>query len=237
MSARIASGERLYAIGDIHGRLDLFARLIRLIRLDGEKRAARRTRIILIGDIVDRGPDTAPLVERLRDMSARQRDLVVLKGNHEEIMVEALRGDGAAFRHWRKFGGDATLRSWGVPEEAFAQPEADILVAARRLVPRAVVRWLARLPIMFRSRDFLFVHAGIRPGVALDDQERADLLWIGKDFLESADTHPAVIVHGHSIVEKPAFLGNRIALYTGSYRTGRLTAVGFEESEQWVLST
>jgi len=228
----------VYAIGDVHGRLDLFSKLMALIRLDSEGREPKPTKLVLIGDLVDRGPDSAELVERLYAFAAQSSDLVVLQGNHEEIMVEALDGDREALTHWIKFGGDATLRSWGLSQSEIEGPPAALLERARQAIPRRLVRWLEKLPRSFQSGDFYFVHAGIKPGVALKSQKSRDQLWIGKEFLEFEGKHPAVVVHGHSIVENgPELRGNRIALDTGAYRTGRLSAVGFDGSDHWVLGT
>lgn len=238
IQAQIAGGERIYAIGDIHGRLDLFSDLMRRIRRDAENRRAMKTRVVLIGDIIDRGPDSAELMRRLHQFSGRRNDLVILRGNHEDVMLEALKGDLTALDSWRRFGGDATLRSWGLEEIVVSGPLGRLRDAARSVIPRAIVKWLSLLPLSFRSGNVFFVHAGIRPGFDLDEQQDEDLMWIGREFLESQDDHPAVIVHGHSIVsEGPEFHGNRIAIDTGAYRSGQLTAVGFEEDRQWVLST
>jgi serine/threonine protein phosphatase 1 len=198
-----------------------------------------RTRIIIMGDMVDRGPDSAPLVERIRSFATGEPNLVVLRGNHEDVMVEALRdGDETLFSQWVKYGGEATLKSWGIPHHVITGPLPSLIAAARKTIPAAVVRWMRKLPLFYRSGDFFFVHAGIRPGVSLWRQRRRDMLWIGKDFLTSKEKHPAVIVHGHSIVENgPEIHANRIALDTGAYRTGKLSAMGFEGDRQWVLST
>jgi len=209
-----------------------------LIRQDNEEREPKPTKLVLIGDLVDRGPDSAELVERLYAFSAQSRDLVILQGNHEEIMVEALEGDTDALAHWIKFGGDATLRSWGINKSEIEGPPEALLARAREVIPRRLVRWLEKLPRSFRSGDFYFVHAGIKPGVPLRSQQPRDQLWIGREFLDFNGKHPAVVVHGHSIVEDgPELRPNRIALDTGAYRTGRLSAVGFDGDETWVLGT
>ena len=222
----------------MHGRLDLFTDLVSRIRSDSDSRIPKKTRIILIGDIVDRGPDAASLVERLRALSTQRGGLVILRGNHEDIMIDALRGDLEALENWLKFGGDSTLRSWGVAQALIEGPLPELLAAAHETIPRETIDWLDGLPLSFRSGDYFFVHAGVRPGVSLKRQESDDLLWIGSEFLESQADHSAIIVHGHSIFEDgPEFHSNRIAIDTGAYRTGKLCAVGFEDSEQWVLST
>lgn len=236
---RIGHGERIYAIGDIHGRLDLFTRLVRTIRRDCERRGPRAMRLILMGDLIDRGPDSAPLVERIHAYARHCPHIVILRGNHEDIMVDALgERNEEALAHWLKFGGDATLRSWGVDEDALRAPLHKLLEIACRAVPDGILRWLGKLPLSFRSGDYFFVHAGIRPGVPLRRQRCEDMLWIGDTFLRDERQHPAVIVHGHSIVENgPLIRENRIALDTGAYRTGKLSAVGFEDDQRWVLST
>lgn len=154
-------------------------------------------------------------------------------------MVNALRdGDEALFSKWVKYGGGATLRSWGISSDTISGPLPALIATARKTIPTRVVRWMSTLPLFYRSGDFFFVHAGIRPGVSLWRQRRRDMLWIGKDFTSSQQQHPAVIVHGHSIVENgPEIHANRIALDTGAYRTGKLSAMGFEEDRQWGLST
>jgi serine/threonine protein phosphatase 1 len=234
-----ARGERIYAIGDVHGRLDLFVRLVALIRQDAETRPPpRRTRILLIGDLIDRGPSSAELVERLRTLQAGGMDIVVLKGNHELMMVAALRGDLYALEDWLRFGGDETLRSCGLSDDTFALPLSDLLAAAGDAVPTAAIDWLDALPLTARSGDYVFVHAGIRPGVPLKRQQPGDLLWIADEFLDHEAAHPAMIVHGHTIVEDgPHLLANRIAIDTGAYRTGRLSAVALEEDRQWTITT
>ena len=234
----IAAGERIYAIGDIHGRLDLFTTLIDLIRHDIEQRDPCRTRLLLIGDLIDRGPDSASLVATIQPHVTRNQGLIVLKGNHEQIMVDALQGDREALANWLRFGGEATLRSWGAPDAAFNGDLEEIYAAAKHAVPGDVIDWLDNLPTSYQSGDFFFVHAGIKPGVALKRQSERDLLWIGDEFLTHQEAHPAIIVHGHSIVEAgPVFQNNRIALDTGAYRTGKLSAVVFEGAKKWIIAT
>ena len=236
--ASIAAGERIYAIGDIHGRLDLFTTLIDLIRHDVEQRAVCRTRLLLIGDLIDRGPDSASLLATIRPHVTQNQGLIVLKGNHEQIMVEALQGDREALAGWLRFGGDQTLRSWGIPDAAFDGDLDEIYAAAKQAVPGDVIDWLDNLPTSYQSGDFFFVHAGIKPGVALKKQNERDMLWIGDQFLAHEEFHPAIIVHGHSIVEDgPIFQNNRIALDTGAYRTGKLSAVAFEGTRKWTITT
>jgi serine/threonine protein phosphatase 1 len=237
-SPSITRGDRIYAIGDIHGRLDLFAILIERIREDAARRPARRTRLVLIGDVVDRGPSSAELVKYLMRFGRQTERLIVLRGNHEQVMIEALRGDLEALQSWLRFGGEETLKSWGVRDEIFGGSLEDLHRAASVAIGPDVFLWLNGLPFSYRSGDFFFVHAGIRPGVALDEQDPEDMLWIRDEFTSATQEHGAIVVHGHTIFEHgPEILGNRIGLDTGAYRTGRLAAVGFEENRQWIITS
>lgn len=235
---RVASGDRIYAIGDVHGCFDLLEELIGRIRQDNASRAPRRTIIIQVGDMIDRGSRSAEVVDLMMRFTCLTKNLVVLKGNHEQVMVDALHGDPGMLKGWLRVGGREALESWGVPSEVFEQSPKAILKAARKAVPGKTRTWLENLPLYYQSGDFMFVHAGIRPGVPLARQEPDDLLWIAEDFLDDPEAHFAVIVHGHSIEETgPVLHPNRIALDTGAYRTGRLSAVAFEGAERWVIST
>lgn len=231
--------ERIYAIGDVHGRFDLFRRLLNIIRSDHVRRGAARTRIILLGDIVDRGPDAAKMVQGCMSMTGLGDQFIVLKGNHEEMMIQALKGDFDTFRAWLEFGGRETLISWGVDPALLALPATRSgLRKAAKAVGSDVLAWLDRLPLYVLHNDFLFVHAGIRPAVPITQQDPNDLLWITDDFLQSNLDHGMTVVHGHSIVEDgPDVRSNRIGIDTGAYRTERLTAIGIEGEETWYLDT
>jgi len=236
---RTQKGERIYAIGDIHGREDLFEQLLTLIRTDNADRAPSTAKIILLGDIIDRGPASASLMVRLHRYTKASDRFIVLKGNHEQLMVAALDGDIDALQAWLKLGGDATLKSWGMPDSMLESDEASLTFEmARPLIPERLLAWIGCLPLSHRSGDVLFVHAGIRPGVELSHQKSKDMLWIRDSFLSYRGLHPVLIVHGHSISESgPEILPNRIGIDTGAYRTGRLTALGLENDEQWILTT
>lgn len=239
MSFRIAPGERVYAIGDIHGRADLFANLLSQIEEDNAHRGSASTRLVLLGDVVDRGPASAELISRLMRYTRLTDRIVVLQGNHEMVMEAVLTGSFDALHDWLEMGGAATLRSFGLDIELLrTKGPVAIRHAARKSVSKDVLAWIRRLPLTFRSGDVLFVHAGIRPGVDLSRQLPEDLLWIGDEFTQSELAHPVLVVHGHTIVENgPQVRSNRIGLDTGAYRTGRLTAAGFEGDDIWFLST
>ncbi|MGK6323671.1 metallophosphoesterase family protein [Sphingomonas sp. DT-51] len=229
--------ERVYAIGDLHGRFDLFRAMMLAIERDHAARVPAVTRIVLLGDIIDRGAESARLVRGCMRLSQRNPRFTVLKGNHEEMMVHALRGDLWAYRAWLDFGGRETLISWGASSALTDNmPGFQELRAAALLVGRDVIDWLARLPLTLRHNGHLFVHAGIRPDVALERQVPRDLLWIGEEFLGAEEDYGVTVVHGHTIAEEgPEVRGNRVGLDTGAYRTGRLTAMGLERSERWFL--
>jgi len=228
-------GLRIYAVGDVHGRFDLLALLLDRVRQDAALNPAKSTKLIFLGDVIDRGPDSASVVQTL--MAATHSDnLIVLRGNHEQTMLAALSGDRDAMDIWLRFGGDATLRSWGISEADLRGDREALIDVGRATVGDEVVDWLRSLPLSHHCGDFFFVHAGVRPECRLSMQEPVDLMWIREDFLESTEMHEAVIVHGHSISERgPEILRHRIGIDTGAYRTGRLAAVGFEGPRQWVV--
>ena len=236
---RVATGERVYAIGDIHGCAELFAELLSLIQKDNASRPQARTRIIILGDVVDRGPDSKTLVNRLIKYTGGSKRFTVLKGNHEQTMLAALSGDLDAAEMWIKFGGDATLMSWGVASELIAEgPIRMIMFSARQHIPHDVRKWLSRLKLYVQSGNVLFVHAGLRSGVPLRKQDPLDLMWIRHESVADATCHPFLVVHGHTIREDgPHVQGNHIGIDTGAYRTGKLTALGFEGGSVWSLAT
>ncbi len=232
------SGERIYAIGDIHGRYDLLRQLLE--QIEHHSRALPPTRslyVIFIGDLVDRGPQSAEVLAMLYDLQMKTDHVIVLLGNHEEAMLQALDGDMDALRGWLAVGGKQTLKSFGiVPLSKDEDPRA-YLQRARAAVPREWLAWLRRLPLSVQSGDYYFVHAGIRPGVPLNKQTRDDMLWIREDFLNDTRDHGAVVVHGHSIARQTDILPNRICIDTGAYRTGMLSAIYLEGNKQEVLFT
>ncbi len=225
--------ERVYAIGDVHGRLDLFTKLIGRIGRDHEVRSSGAAKIILLGDIIDRGADGAAMVHGCMKLTAASDRFVVLKGNHEEMMVQALDGDLKTYRAWLEFGGRETLISWGVDLAAVTADatKSDLRRAARRVGP-TVLTWLDQLPLYSQHDSFVFVHAGIRPAIPLGQQDPGDILWITDDFLESELDHGVTVVHGHSITDDgPDVRANRIGIDTGAFRTDRLTAIRIERGD------
>ena len=231
-------GCRAYAIGDIHGRLDLLDLLLKRIEEDIAARPRVRTFIIFLGDYIDRGPDSAGVIERLRTYKPPHATLIFLSGNHEEVLLKILAGERGIFSSWLKFGGAECAASYGMDVPALRridEPSAIQLLQAK--VPRAHRHFLENCADTFRFGDYLFVHAGIRPGVGIDEQDRSDLRWIRDPFLSDAKDHGFVVVHGHTIVEKVEERTNRIAIDTGAYHTGILTCLVVEEGERWYLTS
>lgn len=233
-----ARGYRAYAVGDIHGRLDLLEQLLAAIDEDLRRRPASKVLLVFVGDLIDRGPASAQVVERLRTYRHRHIKPVFLLGNHEEVLLRILRGDHELIKDWTRFGGAECLASYGVDYSAFNKLEpAEQLEAVRAAVPKSHVEFLERFIDTCRFGDFLFVHAGIRPGVELDQQLQSDLRWIRDPFLLDETDHGFVVVHGHTITPAVEERPNRIGIDTGAYRTGLLTALAIEGNKRWYVDT
>jgi serine/threonine protein phosphatase 1 len=232
-------GCRAYAVGDIHGRLDLLDLLIERIEADMAARGPARTFIVFLGDLIDRGPDSAGVVERLRTYAAPgDTRTVFLGGNHEEVLLRMLAGERKILPSWLKFGGAECARSYGIEPEALSRvEEGAALDIVRAKVPRAHREFLESFGDTFRFGDYLFVHAGIRPGIGVEEQNVSDLRWIREPFLTDAKEHGFVVVHGHTIVPRVEERPNRIAIDTGAYHSGVLTALAIEEERRWFLDT
>lgn len=223
-------------MGDLHGRLDLFEQMLERIEQDVMERGRCSTRIVLLGDVIDRGPDSKALVERVRRLERGSERFIVLLGNHEELLLASARGLAPAQRYWLRYGGAATLRSYGLdPVELLDCSPSLMSARITEALGQDVIDWIASLPLTYRSGDYFFCHAGVRPGVSLAQQQRDDLLHIRTDFLKSRRYHGAVVVHGHSEVVDISVASNRINLDTAAYRTGRLSALGVQGRSYWTL--
>lgn len=236
-SPSTAPGDRVYAIGDIHGRYDLLRKLLDQIEdHTATLPPAKSIHVILLGDLIDRGPDSARVLKLAYDVQRKTRNLFVLLGNHEELMIRALSGEPGMVGAWMKLGGRATLRSFGIePPEG----DYDLRAFTRQVssaIPGEILEWLKALPLSARSGDYFFCHAGVRPGVALKRQVANDLLWIRDGFLDSEVDHGAVIVHGHSVATDVQLRYNRIGIDTGAYRTNLLTGLYLEGEQCEILS-
>jgi serine/threonine protein phosphatase 1 len=216
-------GERVYAVGDIHGCLDRLVALHEMIAEDIATRPAERTTLVHLGDYVDRGADSAQVIDWLINRPPVPADAFVnLMGNHENMMLSALAGtDKEAPTQWLMNGGADSLLSWGISR---AVPPGEW--ASR--IPLLHLLFLRDLAISHQIGPYLFVHAGIRPGVPLGQQSRHDMMWIREPFLSSRAAHGAVVVHGHTPKREPIVQPNRIAIDTGAVLGGALTCVVLE---------
>lgn len=234
----MADGILLYAIGDIHGRDDLFADLLDRIAADRRNRPHELCVLVLLGDLVDRGPDSDRVIERALSLRAHFDRVHHLIGNHEESMLAALANDVRALRFFVRIGGDATVRSYLRDDALYDRLTFEELAGVfADAVPQSHVDFLARGEDMVRYGDYVFVHAGVRDSVPLERQKLTDLRWIREEFLSSRMDHGAMIVHGHTITADIEERPNRIGIDTGAYRSGRLTAIGLLGTERWYLQT
>jgi|688.fasta_scaffold11946_3 serine/threonine protein phosphatase 1 len=231
----------IYAVGDIHGCVDLLAGLHERIEADASRRAARRKLIVYLGDYVSRGTDSRRTVDRVRDWLPSGFERIALKGNHEDLLLRFLDGELDAGRHWFDYDGLDTLAHYGVavPDR---QARDDDSVAALRdrfaaALPRTHLDFFRALPTRHLAGGYCFVHGGVRPGVKLTEQTDLDCMWIRKPFLESDADHGAVVVHGHSISPQPVVRHNRIGIDTAAYRSGVLTCLVLEGTSRDFLQT
>ncbi len=236
---KVPANTRVYAIGDIHGRADLLRNLHRLIAEDAAQAPEDEKIVVYLGDYIDRGLDSRGVIDLLLDAPPEGVAPVHLKGNHEATLLRFLE-DPSVGEAWLTFGGAETLYSYGVARATFASDRHAIADAHRRLVetfPERHRTFLEGLKTTHRIGDYLFVHAGIRPGVPLDEQDEDDLLWIRDPFLYSNADHGCIVVHGHSIRREVEFRPNRIGIDTGAFATGVLTALVLTDSRRTLLQT
>ena len=234
----VPPGYRVYAIGDIHGRADLLEDALARIETDNDGRAPAQVIIVFLGDLIDRGPASARVIERARTYRRPGFRTVFIGGNHEEVLLRLLRGESQFLQDWLRFGGAECARSYGISSKALKRTEPDRAVEVLRdKIPKQDREFLESFVDTFRIGSYLFVHAGVRPGVPLPEQKQSDLRWIRQPFLDYDDDHGFIVVHGHTIAEQIDVRGNRIGLDTGAYRTGVLTVMGLEGGERWFLQT
>ncbi|MHA3978017.1 metallophosphoesterase [Halovulum sp. GXIMD14794] len=230
---------RIYAIGDIHGCLDLLDGMLERIADDLDRRPHDKPLIIFLGDYGDRGPDTRGVIDRLIELEQGPVPTAFLLGNHDFLFLEYLDAipDAETPRmDWlnRNLGGTQTLASYGVRVGAFGQRRAREDFA--KAVPEAHVAFLKRAERLVELGDYIFAHAGIQPGVPVASQQLTDLIWIREPFLSDPRQHPGIVVHGHTIVERVENRGNRIAVDTGAVFTGNLSCVVLDGPRQELLT-
>jgi serine/threonine protein phosphatase 1 len=236
----VPTGHRVYAIGDIHGRADLLAQLHRQIREDAANAAAGiKKTIIYLGDYVDRGLDTMGVIDLLLTTPMDDFETVHLKGNHEDALLRFLE-DLSNGPNWFAIGGDATVLSYGIriPTGLTATQHLEyVWKEFRARIPQNHLEFLSSLQLMYQTGDYVFVHAGVKPGVPLEQQDPEDLMWIRGEFLDSRRDHGKVVVHGHRIVSQPEIQTHRIGIDTGAFATNVLTCIVLEGVTQRFLST
>lgn len=236
LGASVPQGQRLYVIGDIHGRQDLLDRIAREIAADVSG-AQVQPLAVLLGDYIDRGPHSAGVLDRL---SARDFPVpfIALRGNHEQMLLDFLE-DERCLESWRHFGGLETLHSFGIDVNKARQVSgfADARRHLQAVLPPKILKFLLATANKYQLGGYFFCHAGIRPGVALEAQRDQDLLWIRDEFVQSTADHGKIVVHGHTPVERPDVRENRINIDTGAYATGMLTCLVLEGSTRRFIST
>ncbi|MEG3089578.1 metallophosphoesterase [Sphingomonas sp. PB4P5] len=231
-------GQRVYAVGDIHGQLDLLDDLLAQIEDDILARPVPTIGIVFLGDLIDRGPDSAGVVERLCTLRHFPAKALFLMGNHEEVLLRVLNAEPGLAYDWLGYGGDTCAESYGVPAAALqAMSEQRIAEQLRAAIPQRHIAFLEGFGDTFRFGGYLLVHAGMRPGVPIEQQQPQDLRWIRQPFLSDGHDHGCMVVHGHTISDGVDRRTNRIGIDTGAYRTGILTAAVIEGSDVRFLAT
>lgn len=236
---RVPEGRRIYAVGDIHGQDRILDGLLERIGAESQdaRAAGLQTEIVFLGDYVDRGEGSRAVVERLSGRVLDEVRCHFLMGNHEAVLLDFLK-DPVASADWLDYGGVETLASYGVRASLGIRERARCENLRDRFVdslPDHHRRFLEALETMVVIGDYVFVHAGIRPGRKLDRQKPSDLLWIREPFLSDTRPHEKIVVHGHTMVDEPEMRPNRIGIDTGAYVTGLLTALVLEEDRQCLI--
>ncbi|HWE75848.1 MAG TPA: metallophosphoesterase family protein [Stellaceae bacterium] len=235
----VPAGTRVYAIGDIHGSLVPLRLLRDAIREHADAHPIGRKCLIYLGDYIDRGFDSRAVIEMLVNEKLPGFEHVFLKGNHEDGLLRFL-ADGSNATFWVAYGGIATMFSYGVKPPDPATSDDEVIRARKELaknLPPDHLDFLAKLESYRIEGDYLFVHAGIRPGVPIEMQREEDLLWIRDEFLRSQQEFGKCVVHGHSISRHPDFQPNRIGIDTGAFASGTLTCLVLEGTKQELLAT
>lgn len=234
---RAPDGVRIYAIGDVHGRLDLLETLSEMIARDLSASPVPSAVEMFLGDYVDRGPHSRQVIEWLIDAPPIGTERICLMGNHETLLLGAL-SDTEQMTTWLYNGADTTLASYrAVPDLGPAGVAESARAAFAAALPQAHRTFLEALPRFHVAGDYLFVHAGLRPGRPLAEQRPEDLVWIREPFLRSDADHGYVVIHGHTPVAEPEIRRNRIDIDTGAVFSGHLTCLVLEDEQRRFLQT
>lgn len=235
---QIEPSQRIYAIGDIHGRHDLLVDLLNLIEADDSTRPPLPVTLVFLGDLIDRGLMSQDVVHHVMTLMEHCPNVRCLMGNHEELLMHAWAGEESAANIFLRAGGLETLVSYGASADAVrAASPAELCALTQKYVPKEHVTFLGSLENCWRSGDVLFVHAGIRPNVPIGEQKPRDMRWIRKEFTDCEEEFGVLVVHGHSITEQVDERTNRIGIDTGAFASGRLTAIGLEGGTHWFVQT
>lgn len=233
----VPAGLRLYVIGDIHGRLDLLDCLAYKVNDDLRQGRFDEAVTVFLGDYIDRGPHSAGVTERL-SAGDFPTPIVALRGNHEATLLSFL-DDAGVLEDWRRYGGLETLVSYGVDVKTVmrGQGYGAALTSLRRNLPPRHLAFFEQTKLSWNINDYFFCHAGVRPGVPLGHQTERDLLWIRDEFNGYRGPFEKIVVHGHTPVEEPQVLPNRIGIDTGAYATGVLTCLVLEGANRRFITT
>lgn len=236
---RAPEGQRIYAVGDIHGRADLLKSLQEMIRQDAQANTPCDTAVVYLGDYLDRGPFIQDTVNLVINGLPEDFQITWLRGNHEQMFADFLQ-DPSVLPDWIDLGGLWTLTSYGLhlgPDALSPQRAAQVrddLVAG---MPEEHLDFLRQLPLQHQLGDYLFVHAGVRPGIPMEEQAANDLLWIRDEFLSERHDLDCMVVHGHTVERQPEPRRHRLGIDTGAYATGVLTCAVLEEDSIRFLAT
>lgn len=235
-SPAVPAGCRVYAVGDVHGCFAQLEALLGNIESDCAEHDDT-THLVFVGDLVDRGPGSADVIRKLRRGPLPCRHQSFIMGNHEEAMLAVYDGDLESLNGWLTYGGTETLESYGIDRAEIFRLGQNLPQRMRAAIPAEDIAFIRSFEDQVPLGDYLFVHAGIRPGVPLREQDENDLRWIRSEFLDDDETdHGAVIVHGHTISSEPEIRSNRIGIDTGCYSSGRLTALVLEGTSRRFLT-
>lgn len=235
----VAANERVYVVGDVHGRHDLLIRLLRKIANDAAQfDDDRQFRLIFLGDYIDRGDDSRSVLSTLSALhQGDSQQITFLLGNHEAALLAFLQNP-TEHKSWLNFGAAQTLASYGVPATR-TRPSVEELYSVREALFGALgphLGFLRTLEPLARSGDVIFAHAGLNPNRSLDDQRINDLIWGHPEFLTDTPLDGYRIVHGHYDDAEPLTLPGRLCVDTGAYYTGRLTAVRLDDTETFITA-